>query len=79
LIYADGSRAAQVGATAWPRNMDAGSRPAGFSLDGANAGSGSTASQHPGFYLRIIVLALPRHFLLMRFEIIDALLDFVAL
>ena len=39
LICADGSCAAHFGATAWPRNMAAGSAPADFSLDGANAGS----------------------------------------
>ena len=34
--------------------------------------------QHPGFHLQIIILALPRHFFLMRFEITHALSDFVA-
>ncbi len=35
--------------------------------------------QHPGFHLQIILLALARHFFLMRFEIVYALSDFVAL
>jgi hypothetical protein len=35
--------------------------------------------QHPGLHLQIIVLALPRHFFLMRLEFADALPDFVAL
>ena len=34
---------------------------------------------HPGLDLQIIVLALPCHFFLMRFEIVYALSDFVAL
>ena|SRR6266436_9688708 len=37
------------------------------------------ARQHPGLHLQVIVLALPCHFFLMRFEIADALPDFVAL
>jgi hypothetical protein len=46
----------------------------GFFFGWTNAGS--TGRQHPGFDLQIIVLALPRHFFLMRFEIADALPDF---
>ena len=37
------------------------------------------ARQHPGLHLQVIVLALPCHFFLMRFEIAAALPDFVAL
>jgi hypothetical protein len=53
--------------------------PGGFPWLELTPGSGSTAGQHPGFHLQIIVLALAGHFFLMRFEIIHALPDFVAL
>jgi len=47
--------------------------------DSQSAAAGGLRRQHPGPHLQIIVLALPRHFFLMRFETVYALLDFVAL
>lgn len=45
----------------------------------ASQSAAAGARQHPGLHLQIIVFALPRHFFLMRFETVYALLDFVAL
>ena len=49
--------------------------PAGSALDGPDG----LNAQHLGLHLQIIVIALPSNFFLMRFEIVYALSDFIAL